>query len=110
MNGLGGNPTWKEAAEQEVAPGGLSQDPNVFLLAAWMLDRLDALPTQNGLHGRAAAALVAALSVLFEEDYEGTQDWASMLQVMARVKNRPKSRDELRAMGGEVNGGQRTDN
>ena len=107
---MNGNPTWKEDAEQRVAPGGLSKDPDVFLLAAWMLERLDALPTQNGLHGRAAAALVAALSVLFEEDFGDAQDWASMLAVMARVKNRPKSRDELRVLGGEVNGGQRTDN
>ena len=97
--------SWTEA-QQALAQGkrlisGLSENPGVFSAATQMLDLLNILlPQAEGQRkGAQATALIAALSVLFEEDHSGG-DWKAMLSTLGHVPNRPMSRKDLADLGG----------
>ena len=75
----------------------------IFMAADTILDVVKAyvsVTEPGGMQGKRACAVIAALSVLFEEDHPG-DDFGAMLRLIADVPGRPKSREDLRQrMGG----------
>ena len=96
-----GKGTWKEADALGIYPEKLSGKPDVYAAAVTVLELVKMLipASSNGRQGGRASVLLAALSVLFEEDFGGDDSYAAMMRVQSRIKERPKSIEELKALG-----------